>query len=181
MFGRKRCICLYLHLKKLAPGGIWTHTVRGGRRCNHITRISPLAKYPKFGGVTAICRGSMTRKVLTRQLNGKKLESGGIWARARGIPWKHHYIMRNYVYTKYTKFHVATAEHRITDTEKVLKYTFTKTGTWWELNTHCSGGRRYNHITREHRITDTEKVLKYTFTKTGTWWELNTHWSGGRR
>ena len=83
--------------------------------------------------------------------------------------------MRNYVYTKYTKFHVATAEHRITDTEKVLKYTFTKPGTWWELNTHCSGGRRYSHITREHRITDKEKVLKYTFTKTGTWWELNTH------
>ena len=47
----------------------------GGRRCNHITRISPLAKYPKFGGVTAICRGSMTGKVLTRQLNGKT-ESG---------------------------------------------------------------------------------------------------------
>ena len=44
----------------------------GGRRCIHITRISPLAKYPKFGGVTAICRGSMTGKVvLTRQL--KKL------------------------------------------------------------------------------------------------------------
>ena len=38
--------------------------------------------------------------------------------------------MRNYAYTKYTKFHVTTAEHRINDTEKVLKYTFTKTGTW---------------------------------------------------
>ena len=48
--------------------------------------------------------------------------------------------MRNYAYTKYTKFHVATAEHRITDTEKVLKYTFTKTRTWWELNPHCSAG-----------------------------------------
>ena len=119
----KRCIFLYLHLKKLAPGRIWTHTVRagegattlrvsahskkriwsifdrkkvyfliptpekfgtwwdlnphcsGGWRCNHITRISPLAKYPKFSGVTAICRGSMTGKVLTRQLNGKT-ESG---------------------------------------------------------------------------------------------------------
>ena len=49
----------------------------GGRRCNHITRISPLAKYPKFGGVTAICRGSMTGKVLTRQLNGKNWERVG--------------------------------------------------------------------------------------------------------
>ena len=39
----------------------------GGRRCNHITRIRPLAKCPKLGGVTAICRGSMTGKVLTRQ------------------------------------------------------------------------------------------------------------------
>ena len=48
--------------------------------------------------------------------------------------------MRNCAYTKYTKFHVATAEHRVTDTEKVLKYAFTKTGTWWELNPHCSGG-----------------------------------------
>ena len=43
----------------------------GGRRRNHITRISPLAKYPKFGGVTANRRGSMNGKVLTRQLNGK--------------------------------------------------------------------------------------------------------------
>ena len=94
--------------------------------------------YPKFGGVTAICRGSMTGKVLTRQLNEKKLGSGGIWIRPRGMPRKLHYIMRNYAYTKYTKFHVATAEHRITDTEKVLKYTFTKTGTWWDLNPHPS-------------------------------------------
>ena len=46
--------------------------------------------------------------------------------------------MRNYAYTKYTKFHVTTAEHRINDTEKVLKYTFTKTGTWWDLNPHPS-------------------------------------------
>ena len=37
--------------------------------------------------------------------------------------------MRYYAYTKYTKFHVATAEHRITDTEKVLKYTLTNTET----------------------------------------------------
>ena len=43
----------------------------GGRRYNQITRIKPFAKCPKFGGVTANCRGSMTRKVLTRQLNGK--------------------------------------------------------------------------------------------------------------
>ena len=120
IFGRKKGVFAYTYtLKKLAPGGIWTHTVRAGegattlrvsahskntyglyfpgnrcillylhlkksgtwwdlnphclawRRCNHITRISPLAKYPKFGGVTAICRGSMTGKVLTRQLNGK--------------------------------------------------------------------------------------------------------------
>ena len=38
--------------------------------------------------------------------------------------------MRNCAYTKYTKFHVATAEHRITDTEKVLKDTCTKN---WDL------------------------------------------------
>ena len=34
-------IFLYLHLKKLAPGGIWTHTVRVGEGYNHIMRISP--------------------------------------------------------------------------------------------------------------------------------------------
>ena len=33
-----------------------------GRRCNHITRISQLAKYPKFGDVNANCRDSMTGK-----------------------------------------------------------------------------------------------------------------------
>ena len=37
--------------------------------------------------------------------------------------------MRNYASTKYTKFHVATAEHRVTDTGKVLKYTLTNTQT----------------------------------------------------
>ena len=68
----------------------------------------------------------------------EKLGSGGIWARPLGIPRKLHYIMRNYAYTKYTKFHVATAEHRITDTEKVPKYTFTKTETGWDLNPHPS-------------------------------------------
>ena len=67
----------------------------------------------------------------------EKLGSGGIGTRPRGIPRKLHYIMRNYAYTKCTKFYVATAEYRVTDTGKVLKYTFTKTGTWWELNTHC--------------------------------------------
>ena len=87
----------------------------------------------------------------------EKLGSGGIWTRPRGIPRKLHYIMRNCAYTKYTKFHVATAEHRVTDTEKVLKYTFTKTGTWWELNPHCSGGWRYNHIMRINPFANHQK------------------------
>ena len=95
-------------------------------------------------GVTAICRGSMTGKVLIRQLNGKT----GIGWNLNTPSWNSAKASLPYAYTKYTKFHVATTEHRITDTEKVLKYTFTKTGTWWELNTHCSGGWRYNHITR---------------------------------
>ena len=56
----------------------------------------------------------------------EKLESGGIRTHARRIPRKLRYIMRNYAYTKYTNFHVATAEHRFTDTGKVLKYTFKK-------------------------------------------------------
>ena len=43
---------------------------------------------------------------------------------------RHTTFKRNYACTKYTKFHVATAEHRITDTEQVLKYTFTKN---WDL------------------------------------------------
>ena len=42
--------------------------------------------------------------------------------------------MRSYAYTKYTKFHVATVEHRVTDTVKVLKYTLKKTETGLDLN-----------------------------------------------
>ena len=37
----------------------------------------PTCQVPQVGDVTAICRGSMTGKILTRQLNGK-LASGGI-------------------------------------------------------------------------------------------------------
>ena len=42
--------------------------------------------------------------------------------------------MRNYASTKYTKFHVATAEHCVTDTGKVLKYTLTNTENELDLN-----------------------------------------------
>ena len=42
--------------------------------------------------------------------------------------------MRNYAYTKYTKFHVAAVEHRVTNTEKVLKYTLKITETGLDLN-----------------------------------------------
>ena len=42
--------------------------------------------------------------------------------------------MRNYAFTKCTKFYVATAEHRVTDTGKVLKYTFKNTETGLDLN-----------------------------------------------
>ena len=48
----------------------------------------------------------------------EKLRPGGIRTHDRVIPRKLHYIMRNYAYTKYTKFHVAIAKHRVTDTEK---------------------------------------------------------------
>ena len=71
IFGRKK---VYLLIPTPGKVGTWwglNPHCSGGRRCNHITRISPLAKYPNFGGVTAICRGSMTGKVLTRHLNGK--------------------------------------------------------------------------------------------------------------
>ena len=44
--------------------------------------------------------------------------------------------MRNYTSTKYTKFHVATAGHRVTDTGKVLKYALTNTETGRDLNPH---------------------------------------------
>ena len=46
--------------------------------------------------------------------------------------------MRNYVYTKYTKFHVANAEHRVTDTGTLLKYTLTNTETGWDSNPQLS-------------------------------------------
>ena len=64
----------------------------------------------------------------------EKLRSGGIWTHDRVIPQKLHYIKRNYAYTKYTNFHVAIAKHRVTDTEKVLKYTFKNTETGLDLN-----------------------------------------------
>ena len=176
--------------KKLAPGGNWTHTVRAGEGTTHNTRVSQLAKYPNFGDVTTSSRGGLIGKVLTRQLNEKKLKPTGIWTHARRIPQKLHYIKRNYAYTNYTKLHVATAEHRVTDTGKVLKYTFTKTGTWWALNTHRSSGRRYNHITRikpfaknpmfggvtaSSRGGMTGKVLTRQLNgRTETGWDLNT-------
>ena len=59
----------------------------------------------------------------------EKLRAGGIRTHARRIPRKLRYIMRNYAYTKYTNFHVATAEHRVTDTRTLLKYTLTNTET----------------------------------------------------
>ena len=52
----------------------------------------------------------------------EKMRSGGIWTHDRVIPRKLHYIMRNYAYTKYTKFHVAAVEHRVTDAGKVWIY-----------------------------------------------------------
>ena len=42
--------------------------------------------------------------------------------------------MRYYASTKYTKFYVATAEHRVTDTGKVLKYTLKSSETGLDLN-----------------------------------------------
>ena len=69
----------------------------------------------------------------------EKLRAGGIWTHAHWKSRKLRYIMRYYAYTKYTKFYVATAEHRvITDTGKVLKYTLTNTETGWDLNPHPS-------------------------------------------
>ena len=56
----------------------------------------------------------------------ERLGSGGIWTRDPVKPQKLHYIILKYAYTKYSKFHVATAEHRFTDTGKVLKYTLKK-------------------------------------------------------
>ena len=47
--------------------------------------------------------------------------------------------MRNYASTKNTKFHVATAEHRVPDTGKVLKYTLKSTETGLDLNPRPSG------------------------------------------
>ena len=120
----------------------------------------------------------------------EKLGSGGVWTRPRGIPRKLHYIMRNCAYTKYTKFHVATAEHRVTDTEKVLKYTFTKTETWWDLNPHCSGGWRCNHIMRINPFAKTRSLMASLLEVAAVWlekswldlngkietgWDLNPH------
>ena len=64
----------------------------------------------------------------------EKLRPGEIWTHDRVIPRKLHYIMRNYASTKNTKFHVATAEHRVPDTGKVLKYTLKNTENGLDLN-----------------------------------------------
>ena len=58
--------------------------------------------------------------------------------------------MRNYAYTKYTKFHVATAEHRITDTEKVLKYIYLQ---------KLGPGGNWTHTVRAGEGTTTLRVL----------------------
>ena len=66
-----------------------------------------------------------------------------------------------------------------------------KVGTWWDLNPHCLGGRRCNHIMRIS-IAKTHMVyilpekgvfvlLIPTPEKVGTWWDLNPHCSAGRR
>ena len=68
----------------------------------------------------------------------EKLRAGGIWTHVHLIPRKLRYIMRYYAFTKCTKFYVATAEYRVTDTGKVLKYTLTNTETGWDLNPHPS-------------------------------------------
>ena len=123
----------------------------GGRRCNHITRISPLAKYPKFSGVTAICRGSMTGKVLTRQLNGKTESGWDLNTRPLNTAkvTLHYALLCLHQVHQVSCRYCRASRHRYRNTsEKVLKYTFTKTGSWWKkLNTHCLCGRRYNHIT----------------------------------
>ena len=64
----------------------------------------------------------------------EKLRPGGIWTHDRVILRKLHYIKSNYACTKYTKFHVATVEHCVTNTEKVLKYTLKNTETGLDLN-----------------------------------------------
>ena len=68
----------------------------------------------------------------------EKLRPGEIWTHARQIPRKLHYIMRNYASTKYTKFHAATTEHRITETGKILKYTLKNTEDGLDLNPRTS-------------------------------------------
>ena len=70
----------------------------------------------------------MTGKVLTRQLNGKTETWWDLNTRPSNTA-KVTLHLRNYAYTKYTKFHVATAEHRVTDTRTLLKYTLTNTET----------------------------------------------------
>ena len=94
----------------------------GGRNHHHITHINPFAKYQKFGGVNARSLLWLEKSWLDSWM--ERLGSGGIWTHDPVIPQKLHYIIRNYAYTNYTKFHVATAEHRFTDTGKVLKYLY---------------------------------------------------------
>ena len=119
--------------KNLAPRGIWTHTVRA---VEVITTLRILIHLPSTPSLVAslleVAAVWLEKSWIDSWM--EKLRSGGIWTHDRVIPRKLHYIMRNYAYTKYTKFHVATAEHGVTGTGKVLKYTFKNTEDGLDLN-----------------------------------------------
>ena len=128
---------LYLCRKKLSPGEIWTHTVRAGEGTTIIRVLFNLPSTLTL--VTSLLEVAAEWREKTWQDSYMEtLRAGGLWTHAHWIPRKLRYIMRNYASTKYTKFHVATAEHRVPDPGKVLKYTLTNTETGWDLNPHPS-------------------------------------------
>ena len=70
IFGRKKCIFWYLHLKMLALGGIWTHTVRAGEGATTL-RVSAHSKNA-YGLYLA------GKRCICLYLHLKKLAPGGI-------------------------------------------------------------------------------------------------------
>ena len=168
IFGRKRCICLYLHLKKLAPGGIWTHTVRAGEGATTL-RVSAHSK--NSYGLYLV-----GKRCIFLYLRLKKLAPGGIWT---------HHEVTTICHTNticHTKRHMVNIWP-----EKRCIFLYFIWKSW-----HLVGfeptlfGRpkvqpHYAHqlIAKTHMVFDRKKVyfIIPTPEKFGTWWDLNPPWA----
>ena len=82
----KMCIFLYLHLKKLAPGGIWTHTFRAGEGATTL-RVSAHSKNA-YGLYLSLIQEEYWN------IHWQILRQDEIWTHTRRITWMCHCFMR---------------------------------------------------------------------------------------